>query len=417
MKHLVRALGQRNFRVYYIGQSASLVGTWMQQIALAWLVYRLTGSPFMLGLASFVGHIPILFLAPLGGLWADRFDRRRSMLVTQALSLLQAAVLAGLTFAGLVEVWHLLVAAAFLGVVNALDTPLRQSFLLELVGSREHLPNAIALNSLMMNVSRLVGPPIAGMLLALAGEAWCFLVNALSYLAVIASLSAITVAKAPLKPNAQGWLAGLAEAARFAWDFLPSRSLLALVALVSFSGNPYASLMPVFARDIFAGGGELLGILVGAGSAGAVAGVLYLASRKHVAGLERLVPVAAGCAGFGLLVFSQSPWFGLSLAVLPLIGFGIMVNTAAANMILQSVVPDRLRGRLVSFHIVAFLGVAPLGHFAAGWIAEHFGARAALTIGGIFCLMGAALFASRLPLLARILGPHYLRQQAQSKIS
>jgi len=295
MKHLVRALGQRNFRIYFIGQSASLVGTWMQQIALAWLVYRLTGSPFMLGLASFVGHIPILFLAPLGGLWADRFDRRRTMLVTQALSLLQAAVLAGLTFAGWVEVWHLLVAAAFLGVVNAIDTPLRQSFLLELVGSREHLPNAIALNSLMMNASRLVGPPIAGVVLALAGEAWCFSINALSYLAVIASLAAIRIGGLPRKPHTQGWLAGLKEAAHFAWHFLPTRSMLALVALVSFFANPYASLMPVFARDIFAGGADLLGLLVGAGSVGAVAGVLYLASGSTLPAWRRwcLLPPAA----------------------------------------------------------------------------------------------------------------------------
>jgi MFS family permease len=411
MKHLLRALGQHNFRIYFIGQSASLVGTWMQQIALAWLVYRLTGSPFMLGLASFAGHIPILFLAPLGGLWADRFDRRRSMLVTQVLSLIQAAVLAGLTFAGTVEVWHLLVAAAFLGVVNAIDTPLRQSFLLELVGSREHLPNAIALNSLMMNASRLVGPPIAGIVLALAGEAWCFLLNALSYLAVIASLAAIRVCGLPRKPHTQGWLAGLKEAAHFAWDFLPSRTMLALVALVSFFANPYASLMPVFARDIFEGGADLLGILVGAGSVGAVTGVLYLASRKHVAGLEALVPVAAGCAGIGLLVFSQSPWFGLSLAALPLIGFGIMVNTASANMILQSVVPDQMRGRLVSFHVVAFLGIAPLGHFVSGWIAEHFGARSALAIGGICCLLGAGWFASRLNALRAQLLPHYSTQK------
>jgi MFS family permease len=405
MKHLLRALGQRNFRVYFIGQSASLVGTWMQQIALAWLVYRLTASPLMLGLASFVGHIPILFLAPLGGLWADRFDRRRTMLVTQALSLVQAAVLAGLTFAGWVEVWHLLVAAAFLGVVNAIDTPLRQSFLLELVGSREHLPNAIALNSLMMNASRLVGPPIAGVVLALAGEAWCFLVNALSYLAVIASLLAIRIVGAPRQLHTQGWLAGLREAAHFAWNFLPSRNMLALVALVSFFANPYASLMPVFARDIFAGGGELLGVLVGAGSVGAVTGVLYLAARKSVAGLEKLLPVAAGCAGIGLLVFSQSPWFGLSLAALPLIGFGIMVNTASANMILQSVVPDHLRGRLVSFHVVAFLGIAPLGHFASGWIAELFGARLALAIGGIACMLGAVWFAANLKRLRAVLEP------------
>jgi MFS family permease len=405
MNHLLRALGQRNFRIYFIGQSASLVGTWMQQIALAWLVYDLTASPFMLGLTSFVGHIPILLLAPLGGLWADRFDRRRSLLVTQTLSLLQAAVLAGLTFSGLVEVWHLLVAASFLGVVNAIDTPLRQSYLLELVGSREHLPNAIALNSLMMNASRLIGPPSAGLVLALAGEAWCFTINAISYCAVIASLAAIRTGTPPRKAQARSWLLGLKEAAHFAWHFLPSRSLLTLVALVSFFANPYASLMPVFARDIFVGGAELLGVLVGTGSVGAVAGVLYLASRRSVAGLEALVPVAAGCAGLGLLVFSQSPWFGLSLAVLPLVGFGIMVNTASANMILQSVVPDHLRGRLVSFHVMAFLGIAPLGHFAAGWFAERFGARLTLALGGIACLCGAAWFAARLKRLRAVLDP------------
>jgi MFS family permease len=257
----------------------------------------------------------------------------------------------------------------------------------------------------MMNASRLVGPPIAGVVLALAGEAWCFTANALSYLAVIASLAAIRVCGLPRKPHTQRWLAGLKEAAHFAWHFLPTRSMLALVALVSFFANPYASLMPVFARDIFAGGADLLGILVGAGSVGAVTGVLYLASRKHVAGLEALVPVAAGCAGVGLLVFSQSPWFGLSIAALPLVGFGIMVNTASANMILQSVVPDHLRGRLVSFHVVAFLGIAPLGHFASGWIAEHFGARLALAIGGIACFLGAVWFAARLERLRAVLGP------------
>jgi MFS family permease len=411
VRHLLRALGQRNFRVYFIGQSASLVGTWMQQIALAWLVYRLTGSPFMLGLANFVGHIPILFLAPLGGLWADRFDRRRGMLVTQTLSLLQAAVLAGLTFAGLIEVWHLLLAAAFLGVVNAVDTPLRQSFLLELIESRDYLPNAIALNALMMNASRLIGPPIAGVVLALAGEAWCFTINALSYLAVMASLLAIRARSLPRAPHAAGWLHGLKEAARFAWDFLPSRNMLALVALVSFFANPYASLMPVFARDIFAGGADLLGLLVGASSVGAVTGVLYLAARRHLAGLEGMTPIAAGCAGIGLLIFSQSHWIGLSLAILPLIGFGIMVNTASANMILQSVVPDHLRGRLVSFHVVAFLGVAPLGHFASGWVAEQFGARVALAIGGIVCLLGAAWSQAHLHRLRAALEPLYARHK------
>jgi len=414
MKPFLRALGQRNFRIYFIGQGASLVGTWMQQIALAWLVYRLTDSPLMLGLTNFAGQIPILFLAPLGGLWSDRFDRRRSMLLTQSLSLLQAAVLAGLTFAGLIQVWHLLFAAAFLGIVNAIDTPLRQSFLLELVGSREHLPNAIAMNSLMMNASRLIGPPIAGIVLALASEGWCFTINALSYLAVLASLMAIRVRSLPRMPRSEGWLSGLKEAAHFAWHFLPSRNMLALVALVSFFAGPYASLMPVFARDIFAGGASLLGMLVGAGSVGAITGVLYLATRREMARMESLAPIASGCAGIGLLLFSQSHTLGLSLVALPLVGFGIMVNTASINMILQSVVPDHLRGRLVSFHIVAFLGVAPLGHFTSGWIAEQFGARTALTLGGAACMLGALWFATRLPRLRAVLTPLYPRSQART---
>jgi MFS family permease len=303
MKHLLRALGQRNFRLYFIGQSASFVGTWMQQIALAWLVYRLTGSPFMLGLVTFAGNIPILFLAPFGGVWSDRLNRRRAMLLTQALSLLQAAVLAGLTFAGLVEVWHLLAAAAFLGVVNAFDTPLRQAFLLEMVGSREHLPNAIALNSLMMNASRLIGPALAGLVLAAAGEAWCFLLNATSYLAMLAALAAMRLEAPGPRRAVQNWLGGLTEAVRFAWDFAPSRYLIGLVALVSFVATPYASLMPVFARDLLGGDARTLGLLVGASGAGAMAGVLHLAGRRVSDGLERLIAAAACSAGIGLVLF------------------------------------------------------------------------------------------------------------------
>lgn len=410
MKHPLRALSQRNFRLYFIGQSASFVGTWMQQIALAWLIYRLTGSPFMLGLATFAGNIPILFLAPFGGVWSDRIDRRRAMLLTQALSLLQAAVLAGLTFAGLIEVWHLLAAAAFLGIVNAFDTPLRQAFLLEMVGSREDLPNAIALNSLMMNASRLIGPALAGIVLAAAGEAWCFMINAASYLAMLAALAAMRPAALPAARGRQHWLAGLKEALRFAWGFAPSRYLIGLVALVSFVATPYASLMPVFARDLLGGDARTLGLLVGASGAGALAGVLHLAGRQSAAGLEKLIAAAAFVAGLGLMLFSQSATLWLSLALLPLVGFGIITVAASTNTILQLVAPDAMRGRLVSLHIAAFLGVMPVGSLVFGLLAERFGAAATVAAGGLACLLGAAAFAGRLKAMRSLLAPHYARR-------
>lgn len=410
MKHLLRALGQRNFRFYFIGQSASFVGTWMQQIALAWLIYRLTGSPFMLGLATFAGNIPILFLAPFGGVWSDRLNRRRAMMLTQALSLIQAAVLAGLTFAGQIEVWHLLAAAAFLGIVNAFDTPLRQAFLLEMVGSRENLPNAIALNSLMMNGSRLIGPALAGVVLAAAGEAWCFLLNAASYLAMLAALAAMRLVAAPAPQSGQNWLAGLREALHFAWNFAPNRYLIGLVALVSFVATPYASLMPVFARDLLGGDASTLGLLVGASGAGAMAGVLYLAGRRGAAGLERLIALAGFSAGIGLILFSQSATLWLSLALLPMVGFGIITIAASANTILQLVAPDAMRGRLVSLHIAAFLGVMPVGSLVFGLLAERFGAAATVAAGGTLCLIGALWFATRLDIMRNLLAPHYAQR-------
>ena len=410
MKHLLRALSQRNFRLYFLGQSASFVGTWMQQIALAWLIYRLTGSPFMLGLTAFAGNIPILFLAPFGGVWSDRLNRRRAMLLTQSLSLLQAAVLAGLTFAGRIEVWHLLSAATFLGFVNAFDTPLRQAFLLEMVGSRENLPNAIAPNSLMMNGSRLVGPALAGVVLAAAGEAWCFLLNAASYLAMLAALAAMQLPPSPPPRSGQPVLAGLREAVHFAWSFKPSRYLIGLVALVSFVATPYASLMPVFARDVLGGDASTLGLLVGASGAGAMAGVLYLAGRRGAAGLERLIAFAGACAGMGLILFSQSNTLWLSLAVLPLVGFGIISIAASVNTILQLVAPDAMRGRLVSLHIAAFLGVMPVGSLVFGLFAERFGAAAMVTAGGTLCLIGALRFATRLEVMRDLLAPHYAQR-------
>ncbi len=382
----------------------------MQTIALSWLVYRLTGSPFMLGLASFAGQIPILLLAPFGGVWSDRIHRHRAMFLTQALSLLPAAVLAGLAFAGRAEVWHLLAAAGFLGVVNSFDTPLRQAFLLDLVGSREHLPTAIALNSAMLNGSRLIGPALAGLILSWSSEAWCFLLNALSYLAMIAALALMRLAAPATGRARSNWLRGIEEAVRFAWGFAPMRNLIGLVALVSFVASSYSSLMPVFARDILGGGAHTFGNLMGASGAGALGGVLLLAVRKTTFGLERLIAAAGLCAGTGLLLFSLSraPW--LSLAIVPFIGFGIILVAASANTIIQLVAPEAMRGRLVSLHITAFLGVMPLGSLAFGLLAERFGAPAAVATGGALCLLGAAAFASQLRSMRELLDPHYARK-------
>jgi len=407
MKHTLRALSQRNFRLYFMGQGASLVGTWMQQLALSWLVYRLTGSPFMLGLTNFVGQIPILFLAPFGGVWSDRIDRRRAMLLTQALSLVQAATLTVLAFGGWIEVWHLLCAAAFIGVVNAFDAPLRQSFLLELVGSREQLPNAIALNSLMMHSSRLIGPTLAGLMLALTSEAWCFLINAISYLAVLASLLAMRLAPTAPHKQTHHWLAGLIEALRFAFGFGPTRLLLGLVALMSFVATPYSTLLPVFARDILGGGAHTLGWLVASAGAGAVIGVVFLALRRGTAGLERVIAAAALLSSVGLLFFSRSQSLWLSLLLLPLIGFGTMSVAASVNTLIQLIASDGMRGRLVSLQVTAFLGVMPLGALAFGWLAEHIGAANTVTVGGVLCLLGAVWFALQLKRLGPLLAPHH----------
>ncbi len=406
MPELLRALESRNFRLFFIGQGVSLVGTWMQQLAAAWLVYRLSGSPLLLGVTGFASQIPILFLAPFGGLLADRLDRRKTLLVSQALAAAQALLLAGLTFSGRVEVWHVIAAAACLGVINAFDVPLRQAFLLEMVGSRELLPNAIALNSFLMNGSRLIGPPLAGLLLALFGEGWCFLANAASYGAIIGGLAVMHVPPRARPAAASRWRAELREAVDFATHYLPCRTLLTLVALLSLLANPYSSLLPVFARDLLGGDARTLGWLNGAASVGAVAGVVFLATRRGIHRLERVTALSAATAGAGLIAFALSRTPTLSLALLPLVGFGILLTTASANTILQTVVPDRLRGRIVSFHVAAFLGMAPVGHFALGLIAEHFGAPAALIASGAGCLAAATWFASRLPAVRQALATH-----------
>jgi len=395
-KRASRAFRHRNFRLFFAGQGVSMIGTWVQQIAQAWLVYRLTGSPFLLGLTSFAGQIPILFLAPLGGLLSDRFDRRRLLLITQAVMMCQALTLAALTLSGNVQVWQVIALAALYGIAMGFDTPARQSLLVGLIGDKQDLPSAIALNSMLMNASRMIGPSVAGILLALTGEGWCFLINAASYLAI---LVAVTRLRLPPRGEAQkhSALAGLREGLRYARASVPIRTLLPLLALMSFMASPYVSVMPVMVREVLGGGPHTLGFLVGAAGLGALLGTSWLATRASATGLPRTIAWSAGTAGVALALFSQSTQLWLSLPLMLAVGFGIIVTAASINTIMQTVVEDDKRGRVMSFYTMAFLGVTPLGALWAGTLASAIGAPATLLIGGCTCVLAAAVYARRIP--------------------
>jgi MFS family permease len=404
----LRAFRHRNFRLFFAGQGASMLGTWIQQIAQSWLVYRLTGSPLLLGVTGFAGQFPILLLAPLAGLLSDRIDRKRLLVITQTLLMLQALALAALALSGLVEVWHVLVLALFYGAVMGFDTPVRQSLLIELVGDRADLPNAIALNSMLMNSSRLVGPSIAGLLLAVASEGTCFLINALSFAAIIAAALALRIPARAARYQA-GLRQGLAEGVRYAWSFVPIRMLLPMVALVSFTASPYVTLMPVVAKEVLGGGAHTLGFMVGAAGLGALAGTTWLATRGTVRGLGTVIAIAAAIAGIGLAFVSFSHALWLSLPAMICVGFGIIVTAASVNTIVQTIVDDDKRGRVMSFYTMSFLGIAPLGALTAGALASYIGAPNTLLAGGICCLAGAVRFWRLLPVFRREIKPVYRR--------
>jgi MFS family permease len=405
----LRAFHHRNFRLFFAGQGASMIGTWVQQIAQSWLVYRLTGSPFLLGVTSFAGQFPILLLAPLGGLLSDRFNRQRLLVVTQSLLMLQALALATLTLWGAIQVWHVLALALFYGAVMGFDTSVRQSLLVELVGDRKDLPNAIALNSMLMNSSRLVGPSIAGLLLAVVSEGTCFLINALSYVAIIAAALALRITHRAA-PGVQVSLGqGFLEGVRYAWNFVPIRMLLPMLALVSFMASPYVTLMPVVAREVLGGGTHTLGFLVGAAGLGALGGTSWLAARRTVHGLGRVIAIAAATAGLGLTLVSFSRVLWISLPLMVCVGFGIIVTAASINTVVQTIVDDDKRGRVMSFYTMSFLGVSPLGALSAGALASHIGAPYTLLAGGICCLTGAFVFWRLLPRFRRAIRPVYQR--------
>lgn len=403
----LRALKSRNYRLFFSGQGISLVGTWMTRIAASWLVYRLTNSAFLLGVVGFAGQIPALVLAPVAGVWVDRWDRHRTLIVTQALSMVQSLALAALTLAGAITISELIWLSLFQGFINAVDMPARQAFVVEMIENRADLGNAIALNSSIVNAGRLVGPAIAGVLVAAAGEGWCFLVDGISYIAVIISLLMMTVRRREPARADTRVLHELAEGWRYVSQFPPIRSILLLLALVSLVGSPYTVLMPVFASNVLHGGANTLGFLMAGSGVGALTAAITLAARRTVLGLGRVIPLSAGLFGVGLIGFGASRWISLSLALMFLTGFGMMRQLAASNTVLQTIVEPDKRGRVMSFYSVAFLGIAPFGSLLAGALASRVGAPLTLISGGVLCVAGSLWFARKLPLLRELIRPIY----------
>jgi len=405
---LTRALQHRNFRLFFGGQSISLVGTWITRVATSWLVYRLTGSELLLGVAGFAGQIPTLIITPFAGVLVDRHDRRRILLWTQAGSLVQSALLAVLTFTDIITVKQIIWLQVVQGIINSFDTPARQAFVSEMVEDRRDLPNAIALNSSMVNGTRIIGPSIGGLLIAAFGEGWCFAIDAISYVAVIASIVAMRV-----RPRAHQEAAEmhLLEELHHGWKYvfhsIPIRSALLLVAIVSTAGTPYTVLMPAIAAQVLHGGPNTLGLLMTGTGVGALIGALYLAQRESVVGLGRIIMWASAVFGIGLVIFSLTTSLWPAFLVLAIAGCGFMIQLAATNTILQTIVEERLRGRVMSFYTMAFFGTVPIGSLLGGIMADHYGATRTVLVSGIICLAGSAWFAYKLPAIRAVIRPIY----------
>ena len=407
---MLRALQHKNYRLFFSGQSVSLIGTWMTRIATSWLVYRLTNSALLLGVVGFAGQMPSFLLGPFAGVLVDRWNRHRLLVVTQVLAMLQSLALGILTLTGLINIWQVIALSLFQGVINAFDMPARQAFVVEMVERREDLANAIALNSSMVNAARLLGPSIGGVIIAAVGEAWCFMLDGISYLAVIASLLAMSITPRMTRPrkDANTWQQ-FREGWTYAAGFAPIRKILLLLAIVSLVGMPYTVLMPVFANEILHGGPSTLGLLMAASGVGALTGAMFLAARKTVLGLGKFIPAAAAAFGAGLMAFSFSRTLWLALPLMVITGLGFMVQMATSNTLLQTIVDEDKRGRVMSFYTMAFMGTAPFGSLLAGSAAQHIGAPFTLMLGGLGCILGALWFANSLPALRRDIRPLYIR--------
>jgi MFS family permease len=404
-----RALRHRNYRLFFAGQGMSLVGTWMQRVALAWLVYELTGSKLMLGIVGFAGQIMTFLIAPFAGVLADHAERRTLLVTTQVMAMFQAFLLAGLVFTGAVTTGQIIFLSGLLGVINGFDIPIRQSFVVEMLESRSDLPNAIAMNSLLVNGSRLIGPSLAGAVIAAVGAGWCFAINGATFLAVIAALLAMRTRPVERPARNGGVLLNLREGLIYAYHFAPIRAILLLLATVSLLGTMHTVLLPVFAKDIFRGGPTTLGFMMAAIGIGAMAGSFYLAMRPSIRGMGRIM--AGGCAMLGAAVigFGLSHNIWLSYCLLAVAGAGMMVQFAGSNSLLQTLVDDDKRGRVMSLYVMAFMGMGPFGSLLAGWLAGLVGAQTTVIIGGAFCILAGGLFATRLPMLGRMAHPVYVR--------
>jgi MFS family permease len=403
----LRALHHRNFRLFIAGQSISLIGNWMQQVAMGWLVYRLTSSAFLLGLVAFGAQGPSFILAPIAGVLADRLNRRRIIIGAQAVMMVQASILTVLVLTGSVEFWHVLALSSVFGCASAFDIPARQSFLLEMVGNRDDLPNAIALNSSIFNAARLVGPAIAGFMIAQFGEGVAFFSNAASYIAVLVALLMIRVTPRPRISGVANILSNLREGFSYAYNFPPIRDVLLLVAVVALFGIPFSVLLPVIAVKTLQGDARTLGFLMSATGFGALSGALFLAARESVRGLSRVVVASATLFGTSLIGIAFSRSLILSCALLVFAGFGMMVQMAASNTFLQTVVDDDKRGRIMSLYTMAFIGVAPFGSLLAGALADRIGAAITIAAGGLICLVGVLMFARRIPVFRELVRPIY----------
>ena len=407
VSHAWRALRHRNFKLFFSGQSISLIGTWMTRLATSWLVYRMTHSALLLGIVSFAGQIVSFLLGPFAGVWVERLDRQKLLVWTQALAAIQSLALAALTLAHLITLWEIIALSAFQGLINAFDMPGRQSFMVQMVGDRADLGNAIAINSSMVNMARLVGPSLAGMIIAVSSEAWCFLIDGLSYLAVIASLLAMRLNVATADRKRTSTITELKEGWRYVAGFVPIRTILFLFAMVSLMGMPFVVLMPIFAVKVLHGGPHTLGFLMGAMGVGALISALSLAARKSVRGLIRIIPVSAAVFGVGLIGFGVSRFFWLSLAAVLVAGMGMMQGMAASNTVIQTIVSEDKRGRVMSYYTMAFMGMAPFGALLAGSMASRIGAPMTVILNGAAVIVGAGWFVTQFPALRRAVRPIY----------
>ncbi len=403
------AFRSRNYRLFFLGQGISLIGSWMTQIATIWLVYHLTNSPLLLGVVGFASQIPSFVLSPFGGVFVDRFSRHRILIGTQILSMIQSLALAVLALSGVIQIWHIIVLSLFQGLITAFDSPARQAFVTEMVEKKEDLANAIAINSTMFNGARLIGPAIGGLLIASVGAAYCFLIDGLSYIAVIAALLAMRIKPKTINITTQNPLQRIKEGFVYAFGFPPIRAILLLLALVSLMGMQYTVLVPIFAEKILHGGPQTLGFLMAASGVGALAGGTYLATRKSILGIGKLIALAPGILGTGLIALSLSRVLPLSLLMMLLVGFGTIIQIAGSNTFLQTIVDDDKRGRVMSIYTMAFLGMIPFGNLLGGALADRIGAPNTLIIAGSACILGSVVFAQQLPNLRRLVRPLYTK--------